>query len=1365
MLAACGISEVWNSIASQYCIPSQEGTVFDDFIDAEFTATLKAKPYDFVVVEVDPHGQWTNGKQGKDITNCCSTAETLLSTRVRAEEVVDYEFLPPKPRTNLLNAGVKVHHVEAKTGGSETGASPRRVVTLEDLFDEESVHSSRREVWTREDASHLILHCNGTSDSGKDNESEESFPTTYTEPYQALFSRKSLLQRVETAVHQVFGSTEVLFARIGGGSSTANTKRWLSKQTTPEESSQAPSTTHSTASASDFPPMTTRDLKCVLLQVLPSAACPRSWHNENSFSASASSPSSWVQTTITIPLTLPVTGELLVVDGAGSAFTLPKKERRRLHVAVRSRFPFLRSEVKEVAQFLNTNTRSEESCVDKWNPKKEALNRETNKGTSEVSCYLALVLSLDPGFLLTSFLLGQEASLLMANWSLSRLRAGSSIGANTGKMVNDEEQAKESVEIKNAYHGKLYEDGDLIAALRQEEEEKEDQHDEIVESPKMVKGFPKRSSACDVIKLLRRAFHEVLRQGYPYVRCQVSNGIASLRCTPLAFNGGCTKKGNRDRRDHPPSNTTCSSSTDAPTADVSDPRSRGLNDGEIDEIVEEMGNDGFSQAKRMKMEDTTTTTTTTATNSNNSNNSSSGGSRKRVCNTENGTVTSLALSSTVVGEQVATNNEEDDPVAYFLSKCSTAPLKSAPVSGTSDAPIASSVSDVLSSAAVEALCGTNTNDARPLSSTMLAASLAEQDSEQNSSTSRQGTSEPQKLCDAVDSVSFASSKNSPGSRFIYAIVKKVDVDTSEMRLMVAEAFGVPSQAICLAGMKDKRAVTYQRLSMPWTAESAAKVEMVRPQLPFCMELFTSPAERAEEEPEGDKPRVELIALSSSPHFSQPIHIGELQGNAFQIILRDVQKVSSAKPENLLLVSGEKDNSDVAGPEVLPVVDVLRYRMRVAERQGFINYFGQQRFSESITDIRDHTGVYLIRQDWCNAVRSLYRAAPQFYAQFPHEMDARFAPSSSRDMQLMTNALKLAYKTYFSEYTLDNERDVQAGSVLWQQICETALQKMSYGLRSMWVHAAQSVLFNECASRIVRKVRQWLSQELGGDGATALKIPARAVMKTANEEEEWKSSTCERVDCFVYWLHRLHLPLGDGQQFLQWTDEYLFQLSEDEKQSAAYHSSTGSTGKNIKLESDPSQIEMEEKCTDQTATAPEGVESISPLFVKYWSAGASDRQRLRSFLLASLEEAVRVIGVHPPLETAIVTENHEGFSNLNMIASDALSMATQNSDTSLLTINTIMVPTSKTHPFLYAFFSLRKICGVPIATSQRKLFAFPTRVSLVSLPEDRKTNSTQGEHSMSEPTQTNLDVLAKFYLPSSCYATIFLREVCRRDTLW
>ncbi|KAK7195810.1 tRNA pseudouridine synthase D (TruD) [Novymonas esmeraldas] len=329
--------------------------------------------------------------------------------------------------------------------------------------------------------------------------------------------------------------------------------------------------------------------------------------------------------------------------------------------------------------------------------------------------------------------------------------------------------------------------------------------------------------------------------------------------------------------------------------------------------------------------------------------------------------------------------------------------------------------------------------------------------------------------------------------YVHLIVRKRSLDTSEMRLLLAEYCGVKDSAVCVAGMKDKRAVTVQRCSVPATAAAGSSGAAQR-------RLAALVADTAGSDPPTlrwpSDPHESYVVLHHASVSTAPVGLGQLSGNWFSLRVRNVRWATAAECASWTALPATMTKSTTVVPPLPAAADPvddpvddpvaggevavegaqqqeqsslrrhIEERLARCAREGFVNYFGQQRFAETVESVDDHTGVHLFAGRWVAAVRSLYRACPDVYSAFPDKMEARFVPSSARDAQVMTHALRQTRRMCFSEYALSSA-DVQGESAVWTRLCEKAITVgVPFYLRSLWVHAGQSAFFNVAASHVV-----------------------------------------------------------------------------------------------------------------------------------------------------------------------------------------------------------------------------------------------------------------------------------------------------------
>jgi tRNA pseudouridine13 synthase len=149
---------------------------------------------------------------------------------------------------------------------------------------------------------------------------------------------------------------------------------------------------------------------------------------------------------------------------------------------------------------------------------------------------------------------------------------------------------------------------------------------------------------------------------------------------------------------------------------------------------------------------------------------------------------------------------------------------------------------------------------------------------------------------------------------VYVRIEKMGVSHHEMASCLRRHFNVTDGAIGFAGMKDKRAVTRQTVSI---------------HLPGDLPV-----------PEGDLPHERIKVLWMTRHTNK-IRVGHLAGNRFSIRIRDVDPLK---------------------------VTVVKHQLTQLAATGVPNYFGLQRFGYRVNN---HVmGLALLRADWAALIGEL-----------------------------------------------------------------------------------------------------------------------------------------------------------------------------------------------------------------------------------------------------------------------------------------------------------------------------------------------------------------------------------------------------------
>ncbi|XP_010748005.3 pseudouridylate synthase 7 homolog-like protein [Larimichthys crocea] len=163
---------------------------------------------------------------------------------------------------------------------------------------------------------------------------------------------------------------------------------------------------------------------------------------------------------------------------------------------------------------------------------------------------------------------------------------------------------------------------------------------------------------------------------------------------------------------------------------------------------------------------------------------------------------------------------------------------------------------------------------------------------------------------------------------------KENLETLEAISYMAAALGVLPSDFTYAGIKDKRAITYQSMVVK-------KV---------------SPQRLKEKTAEFEKRGMRLSQICS---VSEPLRLGRLQGNHFDLVVRDLRPHGTGDTHS----SGANTHSRLAR--------LVQEAVGNVETRGFVNYYGPQRFGSGQSVQSDRVGLALLKEDMVGAVRLFF----------------------------------------------------------------------------------------------------------------------------------------------------------------------------------------------------------------------------------------------------------------------------------------------------------------------------------------------------------------------------------------------------------
>jgi tRNA pseudouridine13 synthase len=243
------------------------------------------------------------------------------------------------------------------------------------------------------------------------------------------------------------------------------------------------------------------------------------------------------------------------------------------------------------------------------------------------------------------------------------------------------------------------------------------------------------------------------------------------------------------------------------------------------------------------------------------------------------------------------------------------------------------------------------------------------------------------------------------------------------------------------------------------------------------------------------PGVELEPLHRTP---KPLRLGQLRGNRFTIWVADAEEPESRVPAILAELAGR-----------------------------FPNYFGVQRFGAS-RPVTHLVGEALLRGDWQHAVET-YIGAPATEAADASEARAaaEAARAHYRDTGDLAGTLEALPGSLLFERQLVGHLLRQSGD--WQG----ALQRLPPNLQQMFIHAAQSALFN---AMVAQRLAQGLPLDHPEEGDIVLPADRHGgpdqrapIAVTARNQPKLAKRCAEGKAWVTALLPGLSAPFADGSQ--------------------------------------------------------------------------------------------------------------------------------------------------------------------------------------------------------------------------------------------
>ncbi|TVY32760.1 Multisubstrate pseudouridine synthase [Lachnellula subtilissima] len=269
-----------------------------------------------------------------------------------------------------------------------------------------------------------------------------------------------------------------------------------------------------------------------------------------------------------------------------------------------------------------------------------------------------------------------------------------------------------------------------------------------------------------------------------------------------------------------------------------------------------------------------------------------------------------------------------------------------------------------------------------------------------------------------------------GGQHLHFTLEKKNKDTMEVLGYLARMMKMKPKEFTFAGTKDRRAVTVQRVSV------------FRKHVKELVKYNSS---------------LRDARIGNFEYKKNRLELGELGGNQFTITLRDCQFPNEA---------GLDEEARLKLGRTL-VGDAVKY----LQGNGFINYFGLQRFGTF--GIGTHqVGMKILKEDFEGAVWDILSYTDETLSMglYPEEhpeplnrinrddVDRALAINSFKRGGKAQDALRRLPKKFHGEASL-----IQALTGHHKSDFAGALLQITRGLRTMYVHAYQSYIWNMAAS--------------------------------------------------------------------------------------------------------------------------------------------------------------------------------------------------------------------------------------------------------------------------------------------------------------
>ncbi|KAK6465006.1 pseudouridine synthase [Scheffersomyces coipomensis] len=312
--------------------------------------------------------------------------------------------------------------------------------------------------------------------------------------------------------------------------------------------------------------------------------------------------------------------------------------------------------------------------------------------------------------------------------------------------------------------------------------------------------------------------------------------------------------------------------------------------------------------------------------------------------------------------------------------------------------------------------------------------------------------------------------------YLHFTVYKENRETMEIASSISKFLRFPHKAITFAGTKDRRGVTCQKFSI-----HRGKV------------IRVNSLNKA----------LKNTVLGGFSYEDAPLKLGDLKGNEFIITIRDIQSI--------------QNNVDVR-----QVIDTCFNSLK---DQGFINYFGMQRFG-SFSISTHQLGIHILREEWKEAAE-LILSEQELVA--PASIEARRIWAETSNPSLTLKKLPHFFSAETSILKVLEKEPLDKNEEYGKNSYFKSITAIPKNLRIMYGHAYQSYVWNKVASKRIELFGLELQEgDLVFDDAAAVKPEEDEEDDfeedvLVNKDEKVKPLSKEDIESGKYTIYDVILP--------------------------------------------------------------------------------------------------------------------------------------------------------------------------------------------------------------------------------------------------